>query len=182
MQFPWTVSKYLHQKLTCIWKKFYALNWKFPRLFKISKKKFLVLARYKNSLATSPHVLSPNKIYENTRSLRISSELSSFELLRLQSTIEEAIPWANKGSISRRFGRRSGISWCNRTAGDRCPPVGYPRERRQQRRKLPKRPGGVHVRKGKLLAGDSGRKIAEVIDLQGAIYQRVAGGARGLCV
>lgn len=33
---------------------------------------------------------------------------------------------------------------------------------------------GVHVRKGKLLAGDSGRKIAEVIDLQGAIYQRVA--------
>ena len=41
---------------------------------------------------------------------------------------------------------------------------------------------GVHVRKGKLLAGDSGRKIAEVIDLQGAIYQRVAGGARGLCV
>ena len=32
----------------------------------------------------------------------------------------------------------------------------------------------MHVRKGKLLAGDSGRKIAEVIDLQGAIYQRVA--------
>lgn len=38
----------------------------------------------------------------------------------------------------------------------------------------------MHVRKGKLLAGDSGRKIAEVIDLQGAIYQRVAGGE--LCV
>lgn len=32
----------------------------------------------------------------------------------------------------------------------------------------------MHVRKGKLLAEDSGRKIAEVIDLQGAIYQRVA--------
>lgn len=32
----------------------------------------------------------------------------------------------------------------------------------------------MQVRKGKLLAGDSGRKIAEVIDLQGAIYQRVA--------
>lgn len=30
----------------------------------------------------------------------------------------------------------------------------------------------MQVRKGKLLAGDSGRKIAEVIDLQGAIYQR----------
>lgn len=34
------------------------------------------------------------------------------------------------------------------------------------------RVSGVDVRKGKLLAGDSGRKIAEVIDLQGAIYQR----------
>lgn len=31
---------------------------------------------------------------------------------------------------------------------------------------------GVNVRKGKLLAGDSGRKIAEVIDLRRAIYQR----------
>lgn len=31
---------------------------------------------------------------------------------------------------------------------------------------------GVDVRKGKLLAGDSGRKIAEVIDLRRAIYQR----------
>lgn len=30
---------------------------------------------------------------------------------------------------------------------------------------------GVNVRKGKLLAGDSGRKIAEVIDLRRAIYQ-----------
>lgn len=41
---------------------------------------------------------------------------------------------------------------------------------------------GVDVRKGKLLAGDSGRKIAEVIDLRGAIYQRGSredgGGAR----
>lgn len=53
---------------------------------------------------------------------------------------------------------------------------------RVERRKEPKRPGGrasarararrVDVRKGKLLAGDSGRKIAEVIDLRGAIYQR----------
>lgn len=34
------------------------------------------------------------------------------------------------------------------------------------------RASGVDVRKGKLLAGDSGRKIAEVIDLRGAIYQR----------
>lgn len=34
---------------------------------------------------------------------------------------------------------------------------------------------GVDVRKGKLLAGDSGRKIAEVIDLRGVIYQ---GGSR----
>lgn len=31
---------------------------------------------------------------------------------------------------------------------------------------------GGDVRKGKLLAGDSGRKIAEVIDLRGVIYQR----------
>jgi len=31
---------------------------------------------------------------------------------------------------------------------------------------------GVNVRKGKLLAGDSGRKIAEVIDLRRAIHQR----------
>lgn len=60
---------------------------------------------------------------------------------------------------------------------DRCPPLDI---REQGRRKVPKRPGGVHVRIGKLLAGDSGRKIAEVIDLQGAIYQRAAGGV--LCV
>lgn len=30
--------------------------------------------------------------------------------------------------------------------------------------------GGTDGQEGKLLAGDSGRKIAEVIDLQGAIY------------
>lgn len=44
----------------------------------------------------------------------------------------------------------------------------------RERWKEPKRPGrarGVDVRKGKLLAGDSGRKIAEVIDLRRAIYQ-----------
>lgn len=59
---------------------------------------------------------------------------------------------------------------------DRCPRTvsGYPSRASRERRKEPKRPGarGVDVRKGKLLAGDSGRKIAEVIDLRGAIYQR----------
>lgn len=30
----------------------------------------------------------------------------------------------------------------------------------------------LELGKGNLLAGDSGRKIAEVIDLQGAIYHR----------
>lgn len=48
------------------------------------------------------------------------------------------------------------------------------------------RRAGVDVRKGKLLAGDSGRKIAEVIDLRGAIYQRGSreegeGARRALC-
>lgn len=69
-----------------------------------------------------------------------------------------------------RYASRSG-SWT-----DRCPRTvsGYPSRASRERRKEPKRPGarGVDVRKGKLLAGDSGRKIAEVIDLRGAIYQR----------
>lgn len=59
---------------------------------------------------------------------------------------------------------------------DRCPRTvsGYPSRASRERRKEPKRDRarGVDVRKGKLLAGDSGRKIAEVIDLRGAIYQR----------
>lgn len=75
---------------------------------------------------------------------------------------------------------RSG-SWA-----DRCPRTvsGYPS--RTSRENVGKnrngRARGVDVRKGKLLAGDSGRKIAEVIDLRGAIYQRGSredgGGAR----
>jgi len=74
---------------------------------------------------------------------------------------------------------------------DRCPRTvsGYPS--RTSRENVGKnrngRARGVNVRKGKLLAGDSGRKIAEVIDLRGAIYQRGSredgGGARrGRCV
>lgn len=45
-------------------------------------------------------------------------------------------------------------------------------ERTSERTETAGRVRGVDVRKGKLLAGDSGRKIAEVIDLRGAIYQR----------
>lgn len=60
---------------------------------------------------------------------------------------------------------------------DRCPRTvsGYPSSRASRtsgRTETAGRSRGVDVRKGKLLAGDSGRKIAEVIDLRGAIYQR----------
>lgn len=73
----------------------------------------------------------------------------------------------------------------NGSWADRCPRTasGYPSSRASrtsERTETARRAGErarararrVDVRKGKLLAGDSGRKIAEVIDLRGAIYQR----------
>lgn len=59
---------------------------------------------------------------------------------------------------------------------DRCPRTvsGYSSRTRVENvgKNRNGRARGVDVRKGKLLAGDSGRKIAEVIDLRRAIYQR----------
>lgn len=65
----------------------------------------------------------------------------------------------------------------NGSWADRCPRTvsGYPSSRASrtsERTETAGRSRGVDLRKGKLLAGDSGRKIAEVIDLRGAIYQR----------